>query len=133
MKAQISVTRLAERLIHFGQDVELAQVRLDTLLGRDNHRWAEEYEFELRAQQRLKFILPIVFLVIFLLLYLVFNSAAEAAVLIFPTLYAFASTTTTATGLIIFVCVVSTPKPASRSQASICIPFRTASSSFAPG
>ncbi|MGC1460654.1 MAG: CusA/CzcA family heavy metal efflux RND transporter [Terracidiphilus sp.] len=51
-------------------------------------RWAGEYEFEMRAKQRLKIILPIVFFVIFLLLYLVFRSAAEAAVLIFPTLYA---------------------------------------------
>jgi Cu(I)/Ag(I) efflux system membrane protein CusA/SilA len=51
-------------------------------------RWAGEYEFELRAKQRLAMILPIVFFVIFLLLYLVFKSAAEAAVLILPTLYA---------------------------------------------
>jgi Cu(I)/Ag(I) efflux system membrane protein CusA/SilA len=51
-------------------------------------RWAGEYEFQLRARQRLEIILPIVFFVIFLLLYLVFKSAAEAAVLIFPTLYA---------------------------------------------
>jgi Cu(I)/Ag(I) efflux system membrane protein CusA/SilA len=52
------------------------------------YRWAGQYEFELRAKERLKIILPIVFFVIFLLLYLVFNSATEAAVLIFPTLYA---------------------------------------------
>jgi Cu(I)/Ag(I) efflux system membrane protein CusA/SilA len=51
-------------------------------------RWAGEYEFEMRAKERLKLILPIVFFVIFMLLYLVFKSAAEAAVLIFPTLYA---------------------------------------------
>jgi Cu(I)/Ag(I) efflux system membrane protein CusA/SilA len=36
----------------------------------------------------LKIILPVVFLVIFVLLYMVFHSATEAAVLIFPTLYA---------------------------------------------
>jgi Cu(I)/Ag(I) efflux system membrane protein CusA/SilA len=52
------------------------------------YRWAGEYEFELRAKERLKVILPIVFFVIFILLYMVFKSAAEAAVLIFPTLYA---------------------------------------------
>jgi Cu(I)/Ag(I) efflux system membrane protein CusA/SilA len=52
------------------------------------YRWAGEYEFELRAKERLKFILPVVFFMIFILLYLVFKSAAEAAVLIFPTLYA---------------------------------------------
>ncbi|HEX8892637.1 MAG TPA: CusA/CzcA family heavy metal efflux RND transporter [Terriglobales bacterium] len=52
------------------------------------YRWAGEYEFELRAKERLKIILPIVFFMIFLLLYLVFKSATEAAVLILPTLYA---------------------------------------------
>jgi Cu(I)/Ag(I) efflux system membrane protein CusA/SilA len=51
-------------------------------------RWAGEYEFELRAKQRLTIILPIVFFVIFMLLYLVFKSAAEAVVLIVPTFYA---------------------------------------------
>jgi copper/silver efflux system protein len=52
------------------------------------YRWSGEYEFELRAKERLKLILPIVFFVIFLLLYMVFHSVTEAAVLIFPTLYA---------------------------------------------
>jgi copper/silver efflux system protein len=51
-------------------------------------RWAGEYEFEMRAKRRLEMILPVVFCVIFLLLYLVFKSVIEAAVLIFPTLYA---------------------------------------------
>ena len=67
----------------------------ETLLNRNltlpagyTWRWAGEYEFEMRAKQRLKIILPIVFFVIFMLLYLVFKSATEAAVLIFPTLYA---------------------------------------------
>jgi Cu(I)/Ag(I) efflux system membrane protein CusA/SilA len=50
--------------------------------------WAGEYEFEMRAKQRLTLILPVVFFLIFMLLYMVFKSAAEAAVLIFPTLYA---------------------------------------------
>src|SRR5665213_2170788 len=50
--------------------------------------WAGEYEFQLRARKRLAIILPVVFFIIFLLLYLVFKSVAEAAVLIFPTLYA---------------------------------------------
>jgi Cu(I)/Ag(I) efflux system membrane protein CusA/SilA len=52
------------------------------------YKWSGEYEFELRAKSRLKIIVPIVFFVIFLLLYMVFHSAAEAAVLIFPTFYA---------------------------------------------
>jgi Cu(I)/Ag(I) efflux system membrane protein CusA/SilA len=52
------------------------------------YKWSGEYEFELRAKQRLQLILPIVFFVIFLLLYVVFHSVAEATVLIFPTIYA---------------------------------------------
>ncbi len=67
----------------------------DRLLNTELHlppgytwRWAGEYEFEMQAKHRLEIILPIVFFVIFLLLYLVFGSAVEAAVLIFPTLYA---------------------------------------------
>ncbi len=52
------------------------------------YKWSGEYEFELRAKERLKLILPIVLFVIFLLLYMVFHSVTEAAVLIFPTIYA---------------------------------------------
>jgi copper/silver efflux system protein len=52
------------------------------------YQWSGEYEFELRARERLKLILPVVFLAIFMLLYMVFHSAIEALVLIFPTLYA---------------------------------------------
>ena len=52
------------------------------------YKWSGEYEFELRAKERLQLILPIVFFVIFMLLYLVFHSVTEAAVLIFPTIYA---------------------------------------------
>ena len=50
--------------------------------------WSGEYEFELRARQRLRMILPIVFAAIFFLLYMIFHSVAEAAVLIVPTFYA---------------------------------------------
>jgi Cu(I)/Ag(I) efflux system membrane protein CusA/SilA len=52
------------------------------------YKWSGEYEFEVRAKKRLTLILPIVFFVIFALLYIVFHSALEAAVLIFPTFYA---------------------------------------------
>ena len=34
LKAQVGLTRLAEHLIHFEQDAELARIRLNTLLGR---------------------------------------------------------------------------------------------------
>lgn len=66
---------------------KLLRQQLDLPTGY-TYKWAGEYEFEVRAKQRLMYILPIVFFVIFLLLYVIFKSAAEAAVLIFPTLYA---------------------------------------------
>ncbi|MGH9359969.1 MAG: efflux RND transporter permease subunit [Terriglobia bacterium] len=53
-----------------------------------SYQWSGEYEFELRARKRLELIIPIVFFIIFLLLYMIFHSAAEAAILIIPTIYA---------------------------------------------
>ena len=52
------------------------------------YQWSGEYEFQLRAKERMKIILPVVFFVIFVLLYMVFDSVTEAMVLIFPTFYA---------------------------------------------
>jgi Cu(I)/Ag(I) efflux system membrane protein CusA/SilA len=51
-------------------------------------KWSGEYEFQLRARKRVSYILPIVFGAIFVLLYMLFRSATEAAILIFPCLYA---------------------------------------------
>jgi Cu(I)/Ag(I) efflux system membrane protein CusA/SilA len=51
-------------------------------------KWSGEYEFELRAKEQLKIMLPVVFVTIFLQLYMVFRSVTEALILIFPTLYA---------------------------------------------
>jgi Cu(I)/Ag(I) efflux system membrane protein CusA/SilA len=53
-----------------------------------NYQWSGEYEFQLRARQRLKLIMPVVFFAIFILLYMIFHSITESLVLIFPTLYA---------------------------------------------
>ena len=52
------------------------------------YQWSGEYEFQQRAKERLKIILPVVFFVIILLLYMVFHSVTETMVLIFPTFYA---------------------------------------------
>ena len=52
------------------------------------YQWSGEYEFQRRAKERMKLILPVVFFVIFILLYMVFHSLTEAMVLIFPTFYA---------------------------------------------
>jgi Cu(I)/Ag(I) efflux system membrane protein CusA/SilA len=53
-----------------------------------SYHWSGEYEFETRAKHRLELIMPIVFLVIFVLLYMTFGSSAEAAILILPTVFA---------------------------------------------
>jgi copper/silver efflux system protein len=52
------------------------------------YSWSGEFELEQHAKQRLELILPIVFFMIFMLLYLVFGSAAEAAMLFFPAFFA---------------------------------------------
>jgi len=51
-------------------------------------KWSGEFEFQLRARRRLSYILPIVFGAIFLLLYVLFDSASEALILLLPCLYA---------------------------------------------
>jgi Cu(I)/Ag(I) efflux system membrane protein CusA/SilA len=72
----------------FVQNAErLFRERLHTPAGY-TYSWAGEYEFEQRAKARLKIVLPIVFFTIFILLYMAFRSVSEAAVLIFPTVYA---------------------------------------------
>src|SRR5215472_6609269 len=53
LKAQISVTRLAEHLIHFEQDIEVAQARLDTLLGRNPHE-----HINVRGDYSISLVLP---------------------------------------------------------------------------
>ncbi len=50
--------------------------------------WSGQYEFQLRARQRLKIMLPVVFLIIFALLYLTFHSVTEAIILMVAVLYA---------------------------------------------
>ena len=75
----------------YGGYVQRAQSALDRglhLPAGYSLNWSGEYEFQLRARRRLTIILPIVFVAIFVLLYMLFRSTAEAAVLIFPTLYA---------------------------------------------
>lgn len=50
--------------------------------------WSGQYEFQLRAKQRLKIVLPIVFFVIFILLYMTFRSISESIILMLAVLYA---------------------------------------------
>jgi len=75
----------------YGGFVERARKLLNeklTLPPGYTYKWSGEYEFEVRAKERLKIILPMVLFVIFFLLYMIFHSVTEAAVLIFPTFYA---------------------------------------------
>jgi Cu(I)/Ag(I) efflux system membrane protein CusA/SilA len=76
---------------NYGDFVTLANQQLHSHLQLPQnftYQWSGEYEFQQRARQRLKLILPVVFVMIFLLLYLIFHSIKEAAILIFPTVYA---------------------------------------------
>ena len=50
--------------------------------------WSGQYEFQLRAKERLKILLPVVFFVIFILLYMTFHSISEAIILMVAVLYA---------------------------------------------
>jgi Cu(I)/Ag(I) efflux system membrane protein CusA/SilA len=75
----------------YGTYVNKAQRALDRHLRLPagyNLKWSGEYEFQLRARKRLRAILPIVFGLIFVLLYMLFRSATEAMVLILPAVYA---------------------------------------------
>ena len=51
-------------------------------------QWAGQYEFQLRARERLQVLVPVVFLVIFVLLYMTFNSASEASIVMLSVVYA---------------------------------------------
>ena len=51
-------------------------------------QWTGQYEFQLRARERLKLLLPIVFFVIFMLLYVTFHSAAEASIVMLSVVFA---------------------------------------------
>ncbi|MGQ9646825.1 MAG: efflux RND transporter permease subunit [Thermodesulfobacteriota bacterium] len=50
--------------------------------------WSGQYEFQVRAMERLKVLLPIVFFVIFILLYMTFHSVSESLILMVAVLYA---------------------------------------------
>jgi Cu(I)/Ag(I) efflux system membrane protein CusA/SilA len=51
-------------------------------------QWTGQYEFQVRARERLRILIPIVFFIIFILLYLTFRSASEAAIVMLSVVYA---------------------------------------------
>jgi Cu(I)/Ag(I) efflux system membrane protein CusA/SilA len=50
--------------------------------------WTGQYEFQVRARERLKVLIPIVFFSIFMLLYMTFHSVSEATIVILSVVYA---------------------------------------------
>ena len=50
--------------------------------------WTGQYEFQVRARERFKILIPLVFFIIFMLLYLTFHSASEATVVMLSVVYA---------------------------------------------
>ena len=51
-------------------------------------QWAGQYEFQVRARARLRILIPVVFLIIFMLLYVTFRSASEATIVMLSVVYA---------------------------------------------
>ena len=51
-------------------------------------QWTGQYEFQVRARERLKILLPLVFFIIFMLLYMTFHSASEASIVMLSVVYA---------------------------------------------
>jgi hypothetical protein len=51
-------------------------------------RWTRQYEFQVRARERLKILIPIVFFIIFMLLYVTFHFASEATTVMLSVVYA---------------------------------------------
>src|SRR5437667_3812568 len=50
--------------------------------------WTGQYEFQVRARERFKILIPLVFFIIFLLLYMTFHSASEATIVMLSVVYA---------------------------------------------
>jgi copper/silver efflux system protein len=51
-------------------------------------QWTGQYEFQIRARERLKILVPIVFFIIFMLLYMTFHSVSEATIVMLSVVYA---------------------------------------------
>jgi copper/silver efflux system protein len=50
--------------------------------------WTGQYEFQVRARERFKTLIPLVFFIIFMLLYMTFRSASEATIVMLSVVYA---------------------------------------------
>src|SRR5580765_6042548 len=50
--------------------------------------WTGKYEFQVRARERFKILIPLVFFIIFMLLYMTFHSVSEATIVMLSVVYA---------------------------------------------
>jgi Cu(I)/Ag(I) efflux system membrane protein CusA/SilA len=50
--------------------------------------WTGQYEFQVRARERFKVLIPLVFFIIFMLLYMTFHSVSEATIVMLSVIYA---------------------------------------------
>jgi copper/silver efflux system protein len=50
--------------------------------------WTGQYEFQVRARERFKILIPLVFFIIFMLLYMTFHSVSEATIVMLSVVYA---------------------------------------------
>jgi copper/silver efflux system protein len=50
--------------------------------------WTGQYEFQVRARERFKILIPLVFFIIFMLLYMTFRSVSEATIVMLSVVYA---------------------------------------------
>jgi Cu(I)/Ag(I) efflux system membrane protein CusA/SilA len=50
--------------------------------------WTGQYEFQVRARERFKLLIPLVFFIIFMLLYMTFHSISEATIVMLSVVYA---------------------------------------------
>lgn len=51
-------------------------------------QWTGDYEFQVRARERLRILIPVVMFIIFVLLYMTFHSASEAVIVMLSVVYA---------------------------------------------
>jgi Cu(I)/Ag(I) efflux system membrane protein CusA/SilA len=51
-------------------------------------QWTGQYEFQVRARERFKILIPLVFFIIFMLLYMTFHSISEALIVMLSVVYA---------------------------------------------
>jgi Cu(I)/Ag(I) efflux system membrane protein CusA/SilA len=51
-------------------------------------QWTGQYEFQVRARERLRILIPIVLFIIFMLLYMTFHAVSEAAIVMLSVVYA---------------------------------------------